>query len=348
MKIIGRDELIRYNDACSVRQPPGSEGKWQDSTWLHWWDLERRVGGVHRIGHEYNIEGGPKVAAWTNLVTPKGVYKHVVYLPMREADKLPNGWGGGDDVCRSEFTNGLHTWTINDPQAGVSAQLAFKDFHPSFRGFPGAGRTAEDIAPHHIDVGGSIAGSVTMQGSEFAVNGLAERDRGWGHRNLYTMLSHRYAAGCFGPDLVYNAWMIHNGVNNTVEGFGWVVQGGDTVVFAKDMDITAYADVDSASTCGGHIRMDLANGEVFESELTAVAPGLMNYFHNIPNLNTLCRVTSKGRVGTGMFESSMNFHQGQRLPDKMQRGLVQNGFYAGDYTLPGGASRDALMAKRIL
>ena len=44
----------------------------------------------------------------------------------------------------------------------------------------------------------------------------------------------------------------------------------------------------------------------------------------------------------------MNFHQGQRLPDKMQRGLVQNGFYAGDYTLPGGAARDALMAKRIL
>src|SRR5512145_2351169 len=66
---------------------------------------------------------------------------------------------------------------------------------------------------------------------------------------------------------------IHNGVNNSVEGFGWVVRGADTVIFAKDIDIVAYTEIDSASTCGGHITMHLADGEVFESELTAVAPG---------------------------------------------------------------------------
>jgi hypothetical protein len=347
MKFIGRDQVVQYDDSHAIRQPPGKEGKWQDSAWLHWWDLERRIGGVHRIGHEYNIEGGPKVAAWTNLVTPKGIYKHVVYLPMREADKLPRGWGGGDGVCRCEVIDGLHTWTIDDPKEGVSAKLALKDFHASFKGFPGGGRTNDDIAPHHSDVGGSITGTITMQGAEFKCNGLAERDHGWGHRNLYTMLSHRYAAGCFGPDLVYNAWMIHNGVNNTIEGFGWVVKG-DTVIFAKDVEIIAYAEVDSASTRGGHITMRLADGETFDSELTAVAPGLMNYFHNMPNNNTLCRVTSNGRVGSGMLETSMNFHQGTRAPDRLQRALVANGFYPGDYTTPGAWPMNALIPKRTL
>ncbi len=348
MKFIGREDVVQYNESHCVRQQPGQVGKWQDSTWLHWWDLERRVGGVHRIGHEYNIEGGPRVAGWTNLITPTGVYKHVVYLPLREADKLSHGWGGGDDVCRSEYLDGLHMWMIDDPKAGVSANLAFKDFHPSFRGFPGSGRTSEDIAPHHVDVGGSITGSITMQGKKFEVNGLAERDHGWGHRNLHTMLSHRYAAGCFGPDLVYNAWQIHNGVNNTIEGFGWVVRGADAVIFAKDIDIVAHTEIDSASTRGGHITMQLANGQVFDSELTAVAPGVMNFFHNMPNLNTLCRVTSEGRVGSGMLETSMNYHQGTRAPDKMLRALVQNGFYPGDYTVSSNVRGGAFLDKRTL
>jgi hypothetical protein len=348
MKIIGRDDVVRYDESHFVRQTPGKDGKWQNSNWLHWWDLERRVGGVHRIGHEYNGDGGAKVAAWTNLITPTGIYKHVVHLPLREADKLPRGWGGGDEVCRVEYLDGQNVWTINDPAEGIEARLACRDFHPAFRGFPGAGRTAEDIAPHHLDVGGSVSGYITMRGTRYAVDGLGERDLGWGHRNLYTMLSHRYAAGCFGPDLVFNAWMIHNGVNNSIEGFGWVVRNADTVIFAKDMEIVAYTEVDSASTRGGRIRMWLANDEVFDCELTAVAPGLMNFFHNMPNNNTLCRVESGGRVGSGMLETSMNYHQGTRSPDKLLRALAANGFYPGDHSHPNNTAGGPFLAKRTL
>jgi pterin-4a-carbinolamine dehydratase len=348
MQVIGRDSVVWYDETHNIRQKPGVEGKWQDSNWLHWYDLNHSVGGIHRIGHEYNIEGGPKVAAWTNLVTPKGVYKHVVYLPLRDSDQLPLGWGGGDDVCRVEQLDGLQVWTIDDRQAQVAATLRVKDYHRAFRGFPGTGRTAEDIAPHHLDVGCSIQGSITMQGTSFAVDGFAERDHGWGHRNLFTMLSHRYAAGVFGPDLIYNAWQIHNGVNNSIEGFGWVVKNGDTIIFAQDIDIIAYTEIDSASTRGGHIRMQLANGEVFDSELSAVAPGLMNFFHNMPNVNTLCRVTCGDHVGSGMLESSMNYHQGTRKPDRLVRGLVENGFYPGDHGTPSNAPGTPFLTKNTL
>ena len=346
MKAIGRDQLRMYNASHFLRQPPDPSGLWQDSTWLHWWDLDNDVGGVHRIGHEYNIEGSePMIALWSNLLTPKGMYKHVLYHPLREQDKLPNGWGGGDETTRNEIVDGIHIWTVDDPEAGVSATLNFEDFHESFMGFPMSGRTNEDIAPNHIDTGGRLTGTINMQGTQFeATNGMGVRDHGWGHRNLATMHSHRYVAGTFGPDFTFCAWAIHNGVNDSIEAFGWVVKDTDTVVFAKDIDIVTYAEIDSASTRGGHITMQLADGDVLDCELTAVAPGVYNHFH-IANNNTLCRASCNGRDGAGMFESWMNYHQGTRPPGKLQSALWENGFHPAPFA---SGETGALMAKRTL
>lgn len=54
MKFIGRDHVVEYSDDDEGRLTPGTVDKWQDSAWLHWFDIEAGVGGVHRIGHEYN------------------------------------------------------------------------------------------------------------------------------------------------------------------------------------------------------------------------------------------------------------------------------------------------------
>jgi len=340
MKFIGRDKVKQYTKADFIRQEPHGP-LWQDSAWLNWWDVEGQVGGVHRIGHEYGKPDGQpdKVAAWTNLVTPKGVYRRIRYLPLREADKLPMGWGGGDDTVRVEFDDkGDSEWIINDPEYGVSARLHFSDFHGAFMGFPSSGRTLEDIAPDHIDVAGSVTGTITMQGDTFQANGMGSRDHGWGHRDLHTMLSHRYVSGTFGPEFAFCAWAIHNGVIDTVEAFGWGVKP-HAVIFPTDIDIVAYTEIDSASTRGGRIVFTVPDGEVVDCELTAAALGLMNYFHNMPNLNTLCVAKCNGRVGAGMFESSSNYHQGHRAPTKMLRGLVGDGYFPavpeGQWNVPG-------------
>jgi hypothetical protein len=175
MKVIGRDQVVMYDETCNCRQTPGAVKKWQDSTWLHWW-------------------------------TTAGIYRHVVGLPLRDQDKLPNGWGGGDDSCRQTVDNGVHNWIVDDKAAGVSAELHFRDFHAAFRGFPRAGKTSENIAPDHIDVGGRLTGTITMQGRSFKVtNGMGVRDHGWGHRDIKTMLSHRYVAGTFSPEYTFCA-----------------------------------------------------------------------------------------------------------------------------------------------
>lgn len=328
LHFIGRDNVKVYDASHFLRQPPQPVPQWQDSAWLNWWDNERKVGGIHRIGHEYNNPDCdvPMVAAWSSIATPKGVSRQVRYLPLREEDKLANGWGGGDDSLRIEFDDAASTWIIEDAESGISAQLRFTDFHAPFRGFPSAGRTSEDIAPDHIDISGRVTGTIVMQGETFSADGLGIRDHGWGHRDYDRMRSHRYMSGTFGPDLSYCSWAVHNTHSDTVEIFGWVMRG-DTAIFPRDIDMVAYTEIDSASTRGGRIRFLLPDGEVVESELTAAAPGFQNYFHNMPCLNTLCVATCNGRTGAGMLESSMNFHGGHRVPTRMQRGLVGSGFF---------------------
>ena len=352
MKVIGRDHVVMYDEKCNYRQTPGAVKKWQDSTWLHWWDNNNHVGGVHRIGHEYNYDGDPpRIALWSNLVTPAGIYRHVLGLPLRESDKLPNGWGGGDDTCRQTVDDGVHSWFVDDKAAGVTAELHFRDFHSAFCGFPRSGKTSENIAPDHIDVGGRLTGTITMQGRSFKVtNGLGVRDHGWGHRDIKTMLSHRYVAGTFSPDYTFCAWSIHSDTNDAVESFGWVVKNTDTIVFARRIEIVSYVEVDSASVRGGRIRMDLADGDTLDCELTAVAPGLVNWFdtHKFANNNTLCSAVCNGQVGAGMFESMMNFHQGTRAPGKMQRALASNGFYPGTFEVLLADPNGPLTKSRVI
>ena len=89
---------------------------------------------------------------------------------------------------------------------------------------------------------------------------------------------------------------------------------------------------DSSTTRGGRIKITLEDGQVLDVELTAVAPGIMCHVHNMFNTNTLCRALCDGRVGSGMVETSMNFHQGTRRPEKMVGNLLESGYYPGAAT----------------
>lgn len=329
MEYTGRDRLRVYGEDTNFRMPPQpGPRKWQDSTWLQWWDPSSRCGGVHRIGHEYNVAEGQMVAGWTNLITPRGVLKHVTWLPLREEDKLARGWGSGDDHCRNEYIDGAHVWFIDDKENDIAAELHFHDYHKPFCGFPSSGKTAEEISSDHIDIAGRITGWVRMEGETFPIDGQGLRDHGWGYRDVNLILSHRYVTGAFGPDLWFCAYSVCNASSDSVESFAWLVRDG-VVNFAKDVDMIAYVENDGSTTRGGHLTLTLADGGTFDCELTATAPGIMCRVHNMFNNNTLCVATAEGRTGSGMFETSLNFHQGTREPVRMVGNLLHTGYYPG-------------------
>lgn len=323
----GGKKLTVYGDWTHVRQKPGPEPHWQDSVVLTWWDEENDIGGFHRLGHEPNVPGGGRIALWTNLMSPDGMFKRVQDKPLREADLLPSGgWGSGDDTCKVEFINGEHVWTINDDDA--SASLSFRDCGPNIDGFPKSPTLSKEFSTAHFDVAGTVTGWMKLKGKEYKVNGLGIRDHGWGPRDWsQSIISHRWVVGTCGPLFSFFAVSYHAASTDKIATFGWIVRG-KTVTYAKAVDILTYMEIDSCVNRGGHVRFTLTTGEVLDVEITAI-PGhkaAVCYHHDIPCVDRHCTFECNGLRGFCNFESSSNAQHGKKRPRTLVGGVIDDGF----------------------
>ena len=327
MKVLGGGEIHVYDPVDEGPHPAGPQELWQESVVLLWWDLEQSIGGFYRIGHELNHKDGPRIALWSNTISPEGIFKKTAYLPLRTQDKIAGGFGSGDDSLRFEY-DGDCVWTLEDQD--ISAKLRVHDFHPGIDCYPKKGAISE-FAPRHMEVAGRVSGNLKVKGKVYEVNGLGFRDHGWGARDWNSLLSHRWLAGVFGQDLSFCALSWH-AVDDNMAQFGWVVKN-DTVIFAKKLDIVAYVECDAMTTRGGHLRMTLTTDEVIDVEFEALAPSIMSFHHGIACVDTLCKVSSGGRIGIADFESTANGQQGSRQPRNLSRGgISQNGWHPGPST----------------
>lgn len=55
--------MTKYYNASDegTHEPDSSDPDWQESVFVHWYDVGQKVGGVHRIGHEPNRAGGRSI-----------------------------------------------------------------------------------------------------------------------------------------------------------------------------------------------------------------------------------------------------------------------------------------------
>ncbi len=323
MNTVSNPGLQVHGNQAHLRQQPSSQEHWQDSVVLVWWDAANAIGGLHRIGHEPNVKGGGQVAQWTCLISPQGIYKATRYQPLREADRLPDGFGGGDDGCRYQFRDGRHIWTIDTDE--VSAVLGQTDFHDTIDCYPKKGSLADDFAPAHFDIPGAVTGTLKVKGREYQVNGLGVRDHGWGPRDWNSILSHRWVAGTTGPDFGFIVVSFHS-VDDVIASFGWISRAGK-ITFAKKVDILAYIEADAATNRGGHLHIELADGEVIELECTPVAKGLASYHHGVCCMDVLCKFSYQGVEGFCDFESTSNIQHGKRRPGKFTNAIIEDGFH---------------------
>ena len=324
MKVVGGGEIQVYDQADEGPHQAGPQELWQESVVLLWWDLKQSIGGFYRIGHELNHKDGPMIALWSSTVSREGIFKKTTYLPLRPQDRMARGFGSGDGSLRFEH-DGDCVWTLEDQD--ISATLRIHDFHPGIDCYPKRGAISE-FAPHHMEVAGRVSGSLKVKGRQYQVEALGFRDHGWGVRDWASLLSHRWLAGVFGEDLSFCALSWHT-VDDSMAQFGWVVKH-DTVIFARKLDIVAYVECDAMTTRGGRLRMTLTTDEVVEVEFEALAPSMMSFHHGIACVDTLCRISSGGRVGIADFETTANGQQGRRQPKNLARdGISGNGWYPG-------------------
>ena len=323
MQVFGGGNALQRGPEDEGHHPRGNQPNWQESVVLIWWDLDNDVGGFFRIGHEPNDPDGPRIALWSSIFTPDYVFKRTEFLPLRPEDKTENGFGGGDDGCRFDFRDGKAVWTIREDD--VNADLTVTNFHTPIDIYPKKGTLGEDFAPNHMECAGAVIGTMTVKGRDYQINGMGFRDHGWGKRNWEEILSHRWIAGVFGPDLAVLA-ITFLGVDDQLIKFGCAITQ-DQLIYTKDLDVLFYVEADGLTHRGGHVRMDLLNDECIEFEAEVLQKGAVNVQHGLACTDTMCKMIMGDRIGICDYEMTENSLGGSRPPKVAVNGYIENGLH---------------------
>jgi hypothetical protein len=308
-----------------LRREPENDPAWQDSVVLCWWDLERGIGGYHRIGHRPYAADGPRADLSSAIFTGDRVLKRNETVPLTDQDRLDSGgWGWGAGACTFEFGDAA-TWTFAHPE--VSGQLRIADFHQPVDVYPKSGQLSERITSGHLEAGGRITGGLSFDGIDYAIDGLAFRDHGWGKRHWDEILAHRWVVGTFDPDAVTLAVSVL-GSSGQLANFGCVIRGGD-VQLARQVDITARILEDGLTHDGGRATIVLDGGETITIDAEPLQKGAIFWMADQFALNDcLCKLSWGDRIGVGNFEVSNNPLGGSARPVAAINGVIDDGLHA--------------------
>jgi hypothetical protein len=299
---------VQHDESSEGRQQVDpNEDWWQDSVFVAWHAHSSGIGGVFRIGHEPNFEGG-RATLWFGIVTTDGTrYRRVASPSLSSSDLLEGGFGAGDGHYQ-QYYDGCMRYRADDED--LHLELEVQDFYPRTDFFPpGAGTVSEDFASAHYECSGRILGSVRLGGIDYEVDGLCHRDHSWGVRHWDTLLNHRWMPGTFGPNLSFGSigW---NGVDGSLRQFGYVVRGGEIIV-ADEVDIAVTMELDGLSYRHGSCTWTLPDGDRLVIDASPYDATLSEN-HNVAVIDGICELEQDGQIGFCDLEASTNPRAGTR------------------------------------
>ena len=323
MDIVGGGSVFVYPESDEIPHKPGTHENWQESFVIIFYDQQQNVGGMFRLGHEPNYQGG-KSQIFSNVFSPNGVFHRTAHLPLKPGNRLPNGLVSGDDTLRYEYDGKNILWTLNDKD--VSAKLKVDLFVPPIDAHKREGEAnAVSYTGAHVDAGCAITGTVTVKGKTYKIDALGIRDHGWGTRDWNSLLSHRWNWGTFDKN---NSFVVQSYLttSNQLVKFGWVIRDGK-VILGNKVEVLALIGEDGATNFGGFTRMTLTTGEVVEARFEPHYPSIASWVHQTICYDSLCRVTWGDKVGVGVFETSCNLQGGTLKPTVYDGSIGPDGWY---------------------
>lgn len=289
--------------------PDCDDPDWQESTFFAWWDEQAGIGGMHRIGHEVNIE---RANVWLGIFTRdrRRLTHNGGDIPLKDGDRSPDGvFRVGETYVVHHADDGV-SWKVSYP--GVEADLTLTGFYPEIPLWSSSTKASaqKEMAPRHYEQAGAIRGSVRFEGARYDIDGLYYRDISWGIRRYEQPLAARWLGGTFGPNLSFGSctWMNHDGGMANV---CLVVRDGE-VFYTTDSDVVVYTEPDAYTHRGGWgvlnaghpsellLDCELVDGAVFGQRAWQ-------------ELNTICRTREAGgRRGFADLHSISNNRGGTR------------------------------------
>jgi predicted secreted hydrolase len=295
--------MHQYGPEDEGTHAPGDHEWWQESVYLHWYDAGAGLGGVHRLGHEPNRDGG-RTALQCGVFAADGTRFRRDDFQLRM--QPPTSERG--------FRSGGSSWHVEDGvprievhEDGLDLNLRMTSFYPPTGFFPSGGSLVEDFAKNHYETSGTVSGTVSLAGRSYDVNGLCHRDHSWGTRLPSTLLSHRWVSGTFGPSLSFGSIVWHS-VDGAFVKTGYVVRDGEATL-AEDMDVLVWLEADGLTHRGGRITWYLTTGEEITLDARLI-DGYVCHKHHVYYVDGLCEVRLGDQVGYCDLEISNNARHG--------------------------------------
>jgi hypothetical protein len=290
-----------------THEPSSTDEHWQESVFVHWYDLAAGLGGVHRIGHEPHRVGG-KAALQCALFRSDGLrYRRSDDEVMLEPAGSKRGFRAGGSSLHVDG----EVPRLEVHEAGLDVDLQLHDFYPITSFFPSGGSLVEEFASHHYESSGRAVGTATVEGKTVEVDALYHRDHSWGIRKTETLLSHRWVSGTFGPALSFGSTVWHAADGSFVK-VGYVVRDGE-ITIAEDVDIVTWMEADGYTHRGGIVTWTLPGGEELRLECQLI-DAVVAELHSAKYIDALCRVDYQGRSAVCDFEISNNARNGSATP----------------------------------
>ena len=108
--------------------------------------------------------------------------------------------------------------------------------------------------------------------------------------------------------------------------FGFVITQ-DELIYTRNMDIVTYMENDGLTHRGGHVRMDLTNGEVIQFECEMLQKGSVSVHHGLSCTDIMCKMIMGERVGICDYEITENSLCGSRAPKVSINAVIENGLH---------------------
>lgn len=325
-----------YGEEHCRPHDPGPEPLWNESTLLHWVDLERGVGGFHRLGVQPN-------RGTTNYQV--GVFTHdglrfrrsSAGMPLRGDERREDGFSI-DDLLRVGNSDGLSHWLVSDPDCEVDLQL--EEFLPRIRTIAAWGFENEAVredAADHYEVAGRLRGRVCIGDEDFEIDCLGYRDHSWGNRS-WGFSNHRWFCGSFGSDFSFSVATAVSAPVGYFQG-GYVARDGviDPMRWA---DVLVELEDDGITARGGRVAIETERFGRFDFEVEAMDCVLLESDHHI-GCETLGRVRCGDRVGSCDLELSNNPRGGTEAPPVILGAPVAEGLSRRPSREGGGLKRRA-------
>jgi hypothetical protein len=291
-------EPVQFQDTDELPHPIGDDPAWQESVFLQWFDVRAGVGGTHRVGHEPNHLGGTAVINF-GVFSPTQRFRRNFVVPLEDAG---DGLGAAGHSYRYE---GQPHYRVTERDCELD--ITVEDFYPRTDFFPRGDSLTTEFAPHHFEASGRITGTLRLGDEIHEIDALGHRDHSWGIRRWDTLLSHRWICGTFGPDLSFGSIIWHARDGSLTKG-AYVVRDGE-VIYATEIDVITWQDVDGLTHRGGEAIWQLPGGDQLHLECRGV-DGTLSDQHDVAWIDLLCTVEHEGRTGACDFEISTNPRQG--------------------------------------